>query len=242
MKTYLFLPLLLTAALTTAACSDDDTPDLPAGTVTLNMLDEENGGTELAGSGIRIDAAQNFTTQGGSVLFVTGRAGSLGGVSTRRLETPTQQAAVEPGCGYVAVRPQVLVEFPSGRKAISLDEEYDADMIRFRVAAALEKEGKRIGAAVQYVIERPNSYGLPAFGSTVLELDPSWGDERSEGVLTLPTSDFEYDFHDEYGQFKVEKRGGRLHFRLDLYRYKPGSFPLWLRIHESCTKVWVKVI
>ena len=38
-------PAVLSLAL--AACSDDDAPSDPAGTVTLNMLDAENGKTYL---------------------------------------------------------------------------------------------------------------------------------------------------------------------------------------------------
>jgi hypothetical protein len=44
------------------ACSNDDdnTPDDPAGTVTLNMLNENNGMTELGNSDVYINKANNF--------------------------------------------------------------------------------------------------------------------------------------------------------------------------------------
>lgn len=235
MKTHLFLPLLLAAALATAACSDDGAPEDPAGTIALNMLDEENGKTQLASSGIYIDRAQNFVARDDCALFVTGPASGLGSISARQMETPAEQAAVEPGWGYIAARPQSLVEFPSGRLAVHID----AELLKFYVVSALERDGRRVGAAVKYVIEQPETYGLPACGSTPVTIDPSRGER--EGVLELPTSDFEYDYHCEEGTVTVEKQGRSLRFRINETGYW-GSSLLWLRIHGSCTLVYVEVM
>ena len=46
-------PAVLSLAL--VACSDDDAPSDPAGTVTLNMLDAENGKTYLGSTGFYIN-------------------------------------------------------------------------------------------------------------------------------------------------------------------------------------------
>ena len=43
-------------------CSDDDTPDDPADTITLNMLNEHNGKTYLGESKTYINEANNFVT------------------------------------------------------------------------------------------------------------------------------------------------------------------------------------
>ena len=43
-------------------CSDDDTPDDPADTITLNMLNEHNGKTYLGESNVYINEANNFIT------------------------------------------------------------------------------------------------------------------------------------------------------------------------------------
>jgi hypothetical protein len=54
-KTKLLQILLVGILLTGAACSDiDDTPIDPVNTVTLNMLDEENGNVVTAGKQCRI--------------------------------------------------------------------------------------------------------------------------------------------------------------------------------------------
>lgn len=229
-----YLHLLLAATLLSAACSDDGAPGDPAGTIALNMLDEENGKTLLATSGIYIDRAQNFVARDDCALFVTGPASGLGGISARQMETPAEQAAVEPRWGYIAARPQALVEFPSGRLAVRID----AELLKFYVVSALERDGRRVGAAVKYVIEQPETYGLPACGSTPVTIDLSRGER--EGVLELPTADFEYDFHGEE-LFSVEKQGRSLRFRLDEADYW-GSTLLWLRIRGSCTRVYVEVM
>lgn len=55
-------PAVLSLAL--VACSDDDAPSDPAGTVTLNMLDAENGKTYLGSTGFYINEADNFYSNG----------------------------------------------------------------------------------------------------------------------------------------------------------------------------------
>lgn len=55
-------PAVLSLAL--VACSDDDAPSDPAGTVTLNMLDAENGKTYLESTGFYINEADNFNSNG----------------------------------------------------------------------------------------------------------------------------------------------------------------------------------
>lgn len=57
-------PAVLSLAL--VACSDDDAPSDPAGTVTLNMLDAENGKTCLGSTGFYINEADNFYGNGRS--------------------------------------------------------------------------------------------------------------------------------------------------------------------------------
>ena len=55
-------------------CSDDDTPDDPADTITLNMLNEHNGKTYLGESKTYINEANNFVTSSNfisDVVFIT---------------------------------------------------------------------------------------------------------------------------------------------------------------------------
>lgn len=91
-------------------------PGDPEGTVTLNMMDESNGKTMLDDSGIYIDKAQNFVSGDNCVLFALGKVGGLGAVAPKSLVTGASAAAVQAGHGYVAVRPGVLMSFPSGKQ------------------------------------------------------------------------------------------------------------------------------
>ena len=82
----IFLPLFLAALVSGMfSCSDDDkVPGDPEGTVTLNMLDEQNGKTLLDDSGIYIDKAQNFVCGNNCVLFALGKVGGLGPLRPNR--------------------------------------------------------------------------------------------------------------------------------------------------------------
>ena len=60
-------------------CSDDDTPDDPADTITLNMLNEHNGKTYLGESNVYINEANNFIT---SKNFISDVGNGAGVVST----------------------------------------------------------------------------------------------------------------------------------------------------------------
>ena len=46
---------------TAVACSKDDAAVDPEGTVSLNMLNYENGGTQLGNMNLRIDSSDNFS-------------------------------------------------------------------------------------------------------------------------------------------------------------------------------------
>ena len=72
-------------SLALVACSDDDAPSDPAGTVTLNMLDAENGKTYLESTGFYINEADNFYSNGPFRIADVGPVrgiGSLGGPAT----------------------------------------------------------------------------------------------------------------------------------------------------------------
>lgn len=246
MKNFRYTLALLAAAMTIAgaACSNDDTPGDPEGTVTINMYDEEHGKTLLGYSDIYIDRGQNFIAGYNCELFVMGRTNGLGGLTIRALETGTTSAAVEAGCSYVAVRPGALVSFPSGKLAMPINQT-NIDYMRIHVASTLHEEGKAVGAVVRYVTVQPEQYDLPPFGSTVLDIDYSElefksDEERKEVTIVLPSAECEYNFNDTYGQFSCTQHGNKLTFTLPSYvEMQEGLFTLWLRYRESCTKVHV---
>ena len=107
-------PAVLSLAL--VACSDDDAPSDPAGTVTLNMLDAENGKTYLGSTGFYINEADNFYSNGPFRIADVGPVrgiGSLGGPATSGL---TDEAAVMPGHGYMIFADDALLSSLRGRR------------------------------------------------------------------------------------------------------------------------------
>ena len=138
-------PAVLSLAL--VACSDDDAPSDPAGTVTLNMLDAENGKTYLESTGFYINEADNFYSNGPFRIADVGPVrgiGSLGGPATSGL---TDEAAVMPGHGYMIFADDALLVFPSGTTAAVVGSEYCKVYVDSWLA-----EDK--GAVVKYLSDR----------------------------------------------------------------------------------------
>lgn len=81
---------------------NESVPD-PEGTVTLSMRNGNNGSTELSGSGIYIDRADNFT---GGYFVPLGPMRGLGNVTRIPVSGWTEKVAVVPGEGYVAYSTQ----------------------------------------------------------------------------------------------------------------------------------------
>lgn len=235
----LFCAALAVLAFSASSCNDDDNYADPEGTVSLNMLDELNGKTLLENSGIYIDKAQNFVSNDYCDLFMLGKSGGLGAVTVRSFDTPVTQAAVQPGYGYAACRPQALMRFPSGKLALPVGNS-EVNYMKLYVASQLKEGDKTIGAMVKYALVRPETYGLPEYDSTVLTVNWNngldYGDKLS---ITLSDSDFEYDFHGDE-TISCEKKGRKLIFCLEGYR--SGVYTLFLRIRGSYTRVNVSVL
>lgn len=235
----LLLPLLLAAfAVGVSSCSDDKIPGDPEGTVTLNMMDESNGKTMLDDSGIYIDKAQNFVSGDNCVLFALGKVGGLGAVAPKSLVTGASAAAVQAGHGYVAVRPGVLMSFPSGKHAMPIGGQ-KMNYLKIYVVSPLTEESRTVGAAIRYVTDLPKPYKLPEYGSTVLRIDRSNYDHLEQEVsLSLPAGDVEHVFDDDGYAIECERRSGKLVFRLG--DWFSNRFELFLRINESYTRVYVE--
>lgn len=232
-----FVPLVLTVlTVGGGGCSDDDTAD-PSGTVSLNMMDELNGKTLLEDSGIYIDQGQNFVAGDDCLLLDLGAVRGLGAIEVREIGNPVSRAAVVSGHGYAAFRPRTLLRFPSGKMALPVGQN-GVNYLKFYVQSPLRSGDATVGAAVKFVFAQPESYGLPEYGSEALVVDSSEYELGQEVSLTLPTSDFEYDFHGmEADAFDCEKRGRKLVFRF--HEWQSGSNPLYLRIRDSYTRVYV---
>lgn len=236
----LFCAALAALAVSAASCSkDDDNHSDPEGTVSLNMLDEQNGKTVLEDSGIYIDKAQNFVANGNCDLFVLGKSGGLGGAQVKSFDTPVSQAAVQTGYAYAACRPQALMRFPSGKLALPIGNS-DVNFMKMYVVSQLKDGEKTVGAVVKYALLRPQTNGLPEPEGRVLTISPDNFVQLDQEVpLKLSTADFEYKLMDDGYSIACEKRGRQLVFTLGDW-LPDHTFTLYLRIGVSYAKVYVR--
>ena len=228
---------LFAVAVASASCSKDDKTFDPADAVTLNMSNENNGKTMLEDA-IYIDDSNNFVATDDCTIMSVGKVGGLGGVEFASIGHTASQVAVQSGYGYAVFHTASLMQFPSGKYALRAGST-SADYLKIYVVSALKKKDEVVGASVKYTVVIPKRYGLPEFGSEVVKVG-AYADNSAS--LTLSTSDFEYDFNVADGRFKVRKDGAKLIFSPaeSTYLYS-GSYPLYIRIRESYTKVYVVV-
>ena len=238
MKKILFAASLFVIAVASVSCSKDDKTSDPADAITLNMSNESNGQTMLEGA-IYIDDSNNFVAADGCVMMSLGKVDGLGGIAFSSIGHTSSQIAVQSGYGYAAFISRSLMRFPSGKYALPAGST-DADYLKIYVVSQLKKKNEVVGAAVKYAAVTPKRYGLPEFGSAVVKVSNYTNNSAS---LTLSTSDFEYDFGDAASQFNVRKEVSKLIFSPAEYAYNTkGSYPLFIRIRESYTKVYVAVV
>lgn len=225
------------ALLALPSCSkNEETPSDPEGTVTVNMLDTENGGTVLDYSGIRINSSQNFVSQGDWGLVEVGKVGGLGYISGRDVEFFSSESAVTVGSGYIAYPVSDMRRFDSGKMALPIDG--STACMKLYVVSHLERDEKTVGASVKYAMVRPSTYGLPAFGSTVCKIKVF---SSRKATITLPSAECEYYLDDEYDQFECSKSGNKLELFVKDHSGRERN-DLYLRMRDSYTKVVVELV
>lgn len=143
------------------ACSKDDgAKGDPAGSTSLNMMNESNGRTLLGSSDVYVDDAGNFVCSS-SVIAYVGRVGGLNGVAMR-FDNLVRSAAVDVGGGYLVYDGESLHEFPSGHVALAAG----ATFYRMRVESEIMGEdavtGKKgmTGAKVVYYADKAGNAGI----------------------------------------------------------------------------------
>ncbi len=238
-----FNPFFCTAfaamiALSIVSCGKDEPSD-PAGTVTLNMLDEGNGKTILGKSDVYINNADNFISTS-CLLVDLGPKSGLGAAGAPVLTGTASQMAVEPGHAYQVFGKDLLRRFPSGNYAMSTDDTYYYNVY---VVSTTEKDGKVTGAAVKYVEVDTPGYGLPEYNKNIGTLDHYMYPDGFELRLTLPVSDFEFeeDFaSSRYYELECEKSGRKLIIKLKDFT-SSDVFGLYIRIGGSYTRVYGRV-
>lgn len=148
------------------SCSDDDEVKEPAETITLNMLNEDNGKTTLGESDLYINNANNFAA---SVCLIShlGKAGGIGTEAPLQLNNLTHEISVTPGHIYQVFDPSSLRVFPSNTRAIQIGASY----YRLYVASPISTENIVTGAIVKYIEVYPEASDLPEYNYNIGEVD-----------------------------------------------------------------------
>ncbi|WP_106832266.1 DUF5036 family protein [Parabacteroides pacaensis] len=148
-----------------ASCGDDDVKE-PADTVTLNMLNEENGKTLLGESDVYINKSNNFKTRS-SYLVDLGKTSGLGVNAQPQLNNLAQEMAVVPGHLYQVYDKGAIREFPSGKRAVFIG----AGCYNMYVVSHLGDSNSPTGAAVKYALFYPETKDLPADETLIGEVN-----------------------------------------------------------------------
>lgn len=155
LKTAMGLFVLL-FAFSISGCSKDDKIFEPEGVITLNMLNEENGKTILANTGIFINNANNFKSML-SLISEVGPVSNLGDKISPRMSNLSKEVAVIPGNAYQIFDPNSLVDFPSGSRAILKNAGY----YQVHVKSLIQENNMQKGAVVRYALVYPDGRLLP---------------------------------------------------------------------------------
>lgn len=220
-------------------CSDDDTPDDPADTITLNMLNEHNGKTYLGESNVYINEANNFITSKNFISDVGNGAG-VGANILPSLTNLTHEVAVTPGHIYQIFDKNTLIDFPSGNRAIQVEASY----YQVYVVSKIVNSDMTIGATVKYISVFPNNNELPAYGHNIGSLH--YIDETVELALP-PNIEFFLKEHSA-GKKGLNVTSANNKLRITLTKtpdivYGPyGTFDIYIRSNNVFTvvKVFVK--
>lgn len=235
-----FAVFLLTLCSTTfIGCDKDDEAPDPAGNVTLNMMNEDNGRTLLGASDVFINNANNFQTQN-CYLVDQGKTYGLGASFPLTLDNLSQESAVLQGHMYYVYAQNSLRDFPSRKQAIFVGSEF----YKAYVVAPITSENTTTGAQVKYVIAHAESNGLPLPGTTIignlnnqgdsctydlpqdaelmygsyLEQNADSFDIRQEnGVLTIILKDYPDYETGPYGEYTFYLRSGNIYTTIDFH-------------------------
>lgn len=159
----------------------DKNMELPS-VSTLDMYNENNGKT-LFGNAVYLNAAGKFVGDNRYSFVDAGRVSGLAALEALKLDGFSGEVPVQPGHGYFLCKDISMMEFPSGRWGLSIASEYS----EMYVTGWIQREGKTVGASVQYLIRQPEEHGLPGWG-TVYNVKLKEG-----GSVTIPLSNVSND-------------------------------------------------
>ena len=176
MKKILFAAFALCTVAFGACSKDDGGKGDPAGSASLNMMNESNGRTLLGSSDVYVDDAGNFVCSS-SVIAYAGRVGGLNGVSVR-FDNLVRSTAVDVGGGYLVYDGESLHEFPSGHIALAAGTTYYRMRVESEIMGENASTGKQemTGVKVVYYADKAGNAGiLPEPFERVYNLGGSYG-------------------------------------------------------------------
>ena len=135
----------------------DKNPELTTAT-TLDMYNESNGKT-LLGNAVYIDASGKFIGNNRFSFVDAGQLADLNALGDLKLEKVSGSVDVQPKHGYFLCKDISLMEFPSGKWGLSIASEYS----EVYVNDWIKRDGKVVGASVQYRVRQPEEHGLPGW-------------------------------------------------------------------------------
>lgn len=189
--------------LALVACSDKDPFDVPDDMVVLNMMDEDHGKTLMGKTDIYITRDMNLTSGGAYSFVEVMKAQDLGHVEENEpeLNTLTDKAAVEQYGGYLAILPDDVLRFPSGKVAVIIDRPYYRIWVDDFIYEKTQAGKKAVGAVVNFAQYMPVPGGLPKAYTevgAVAEDEPlkvNLSAKHCEGLIAEP--------YDKYFECKV---------------------------------------
>lgn len=214
------IALLALSLVALAACNEKNPFDVPDDMVVLNMMNEDHGKTLMGKTDIYLTRDMNFTSEKYSFIEVM-KAQDLGHVEENEpdLNTLTDKAAVEQYGGYLAIRHDDVVRFPSGRLAVIIDRPYYRIWVDDLIFIKHDKQTECAGAIVNFAQYMPVPGGLPnAYTEVgaVGENEPltvGISAKNCEGLIREP--------YDKYFECEVTS-GGRKYTELQV-SLRPGA-------------------
>lgn len=222
-----------------SSCNDDHTIEDPADTITINMLNENNGKTFLGRSNVYINEANNFYSTS-NFIADAGNGQGVGAKVPLSLTSLTQEVAVTPGHVYQIFDKNILMDFPSGNRAIQVGASY----YQAYVVSTINDKDIITGATVKYTSIVAESNQLP-------EYDRNLGALHQIGnkvEITLPrNSEYYIDEHDgeKKGSFYIEYTRNKLILTLakspSQISGPYGDYDIYIRLNNMFTVVNFRV-
>lgn len=231
------ISMMLMSALFITGCDNDDDANDPEGTITLNMLDENNGKTFLGESDVYINRANNFHTSSCLIADI-GNIGGLGKINVPKLDNLVREAAVIPGHIYQVFDYEAVREFPSGTRAVAVGAAY----YQAYAVSPISSEANTVGTVVKYISVYPDSRGLPEYGYKLGEVN--YGGDLVSMKLPKNSECFWYGGIPEVFDIWIED--GVLYMRLIRtptdYNGIKGGYEVYIRVGNVYTSVFVRVV